>query len=70
MARTINLHDLSKLSSAARAQLLARAESDLSEFEAKVKPILAAVRAEGDVALARFAQLFDKAPVSADALGA
>lgn len=47
-----------------------RTESDLSAFEEKVKPILAAVRAEGDTALARFAQLYDKAPVAEDDLAA
>jgi len=66
----INFHDLSKLTASQRAKLLVRAESDLSDFEAKVKPIIAAVRAEGDVALARFAQNFDKAPVTADAIAA
>ncbi len=70
MAYRINLHDLSKLSAAQRTALLTRVEGDLSEFEAKVRPILAAVRDEGDAALARFAQNFDKAPVTADAIAA
>jgi histidinol dehydrogenase len=70
MTYRINLHELSKLSAAQRATLLTRVEGDLSEFEAKVRPILAAVRDEGDEALARFAQDFDKAPVSADAIAA
>ncbi|MEO9168983.1 MAG: histidinol dehydrogenase [Aestuariivirga sp.] len=64
----INFHELAKLSPAQRQRLLTRVEGDLTDFEAKVKPIIAAVRAEGDVALARFANLFDKSPVTADAL--
>lgn len=66
----INFHELSKLSSAQRASLLTRVETDLSSFEEKVKPIIAAVRAEGDVALARFARDFDKAPVMANEIAA
>ena len=66
----INFHDLSKLSAAERAKLHVRAESDLTAFEAKVKPIIAAVRAEGDAALARFARDFDKSPVTAETLAA
>ena len=70
MTQHINLHDLSKISPAQRSALLTRVEGDLSEFEAKVRPILAAVRDEGDGALARFAQDFDKAPVAEDAIAA
>jgi histidinol dehydrogenase len=66
----INFHDLSKLSPAQRASLLTRVETDLSSFEEKVKPIIAAVKSEGDVALARFARDFDKAAVKANELAA
>jgi histidinol dehydrogenase len=66
----INFHELAKLSSSQRATLLARVETDLSSFEEKVKPIIAAVRAEGDEALARFARDFDKAPVQAHEIAA
>ena len=66
----INFHELAKLSLAQRQSLLTRVEGDLSDFEAKVKPIIAAVRGEGDLALARFANQFDKSPVSADAIEA
>ena len=66
----INFHELAKLSPTQRASLLTRVETDLSSFEEKVKPIIAAVRAEGDEALARFARDFDKAPVTADAIAA
>jgi histidinol dehydrogenase len=66
----INLHELAKLTPAQRQRLLTRVEGDLSDFENKVKPIIAAVRAEGDEALARFARDFDKAPVQAGELAA
>lgn len=66
----ISFHDLSKLSRDARDRLLRRTEADLSSYEEKVKPIIAAVRGEGDEALARFARDFDKSPVTADAIAA
>jgi histidinol dehydrogenase len=53
-----------------RKTLLARTETDLSSYIEKVRPIIAAVREEGDEALARFARQFDKAPVNADAIAA
>ncbi len=67
---TISFHDLSKMTRVQRDRLLTRTEGDLSSYEEKVKPIIAAVRAEGDVALARFAKLFDKAPVEAHEIAA
>jgi histidinol dehydrogenase len=70
MSAKINFHDLSKISRETYAKLLHRTETDLSDFEAKVKPIIAAVRAEGDEALARFARDFDKAPVKAHDIAA
>ena len=63
---TISFYDLSKMTRTARDQLLKRTEADLSEYEEKVKPIILAVRHEGDAAVARFARQFDKAPVEAD----
>ena len=66
----VNLFRLAKLSAAGRATLLRRAESDLAAFSEKVRPIIEAVRAEGDQALARFARQFDKSPVTADAIAA
>jgi histidinol dehydrogenase len=53
-----------------RQRLLQRTEADLAPYEEKVRPILAAVRAEGDAAVARFAREFDKAPIRADELAA
>ena len=70
MATRINLHDLSKLSPGERARLLRRTEADLSSYEEKVKPIIEAVRTEGDEALARFARDFDKASVTAASIAA
>jgi histidinol dehydrogenase len=70
MNRKPNFHILASLSPSARTALLARTETDLSSYIEKVRPILAAVRAEGDAALARFAQQFDRAPVMATAIAA
>ena len=47
---TISFHDLSKMTRTARDQLLKRTEADLSAYEEKVKPIIWAVRHEGDEA--------------------
>ena len=65
---TVSLHDLSTLDAAARKNLTRRTEADLGPFLEKVKPIIAAVRDEGDVALSRFALELDKAKVPADAI--
>jgi len=66
MALTCNLHDLAQLSECARADLLRRTEADLSAYLDKVRPIIDAVRSEGDAALARFARELDKVDLSAD----
>ena len=70
MKRVANYHILAELSASARAKLLERTETDLEPFIEKVKPIIAAVRARGDEALAQFAQEFDKAPVQASEIAA
>jgi histidinol dehydrogenase len=70
MTATVSFHDLTKLSAAERAGLLKRTEANLADFTDRVKPIIEAVRQEGDAALARFAREFDKAPVDADSLQA
>ena len=67
---TVAFHDLARLGAAEREALLQRSESDLGPFLDGARPIIAAVRHEGDAALARFARDFDKAPVAADALQA
>ena len=66
----VSVHKLAELSPDAREKLLARAEADLGPFIEKVRPIVAAVAAEGDEALARFAREFDRSPVEADAIAA
>lgn len=70
MTSPITFLRLADLAPARRSELLQRTESDLAPFIDKVKPIIEAVRIEGDVALARFAQRFDKAPVTAATLAA
>src|SRR5215510_5314248 len=70
MPRDVSLHDLSKLSAAERGRLLVRSEADLGPIIDKVKPIIAAVKAEGDEALVRFAREFDKSPVDGKKLKA
>jgi len=70
MTRPINFHELAKLSPEQRRKLQQRTETDLTDFETKVRPIIQAVRDEGDEALARFARDFDKAPVKAGEIAA
>ncbi|MEN0106059.1 MAG: histidinol dehydrogenase [Pseudomonas sp.] len=55
-------HDLSE-TSVLPPELFARTEADLSFFTESVKPIIEAVRVEGDVALKRFAREFDRVQV-------
>jgi histidinol dehydrogenase len=70
MPKDVSFHDLSKLTPVERGKLLVRSEAELGAVIEKVKPIIAAVKAEGDEALARFAREFDKSPVTADRLKA
>ncbi|KQT68959.1 MULTISPECIES: histidinol dehydrogenase [unclassified Aureimonas] len=62
-SQTCSFHDLADLDAAGRARLLRRSETDLSAFVEKVRPIIEAVRTEGDAALLRFARAFDGAAV-------
>jgi histidinol dehydrogenase len=64
MSQTVRLHELAKISAAERAQLLRRSEADLGTIIEKAKPIIAAVKAEGDAALVRFARELDKAELA------
>ncbi|MFK7880401.1 histidinol dehydrogenase [Roseobacter sp.] len=57
----VSFHETARLSSEDYQALLKRSEADLSVFAEKVKPIIEAVRTEGDVALVRFGQDFDGA---------
>lgn len=68
MSNSVAWHALSQLSAADRTALLTRSEADLGLFLDRAKPIIEAVRTEGDVAIARFAREFDKAPVEAESL--
>ena len=68
MASPCNFHELEKLSADQRAALMKRADSDIAPFMEKVRPILAAVKAEGDKALARLARELDKADVPVDGI--
>jgi histidinol dehydrogenase len=68
--RQANFHRLADLSPSARKALLTRTETDLSRYTEKVRPIIAAVREEGDEALARYARQFDKAPVEPSTIAA
>jgi histidinol dehydrogenase len=70
VSRPTNFHILAKLSQEQRKALLTRTETDLASYIEKVRPIIEAVRFEGDEALARFARQFDHAPVEANTIAA
>ena len=57
----INIQRLHELDGDQRAALTQRSEADLSFYLERCKPILEAVRTEGDAALVRFGRDFDKA---------
>ncbi|UHD44948.1 histidinol dehydrogenase [Aureimonas altamirensis] len=57
----VSFHDYAALPSEARARLMKRSEADLSAIIDKVRPIIEAVRTEGDAALVRFGREFDRA---------
>ena len=56
MSDSCRLIELASLEAGARAALLQRSEADLSGFRERVRPILEAVRQEGDAALVRCAR--------------
>lgn len=60
----VSFHEYSTLSAAEKAALLRRSETDISGFIEKVRPIIEAVRTEGDAAVARFGRDLDKADVT------
>ncbi|MCL4157867.1 UNVERIFIED_CONTAM: hypothetical protein GTU68_011301, partial [Idotea baltica] len=70
MSHSINFHDYPKLDERAQSSLLKRTESDIGSFVEKVKPIIAAVKDQGDAALVRFANEIDQSPVTVDAIAA
>lgn len=66
----VSFHDLSALDAPSRAALLRRSETDLTGFMETVKPIIEAVRVEGDAALVRYARELDKADLDESRLKA
>jgi histidinol dehydrogenase len=66
----VSFHELDKLDATQRAALLRRSETDLSGFIERVKPIIEAVRTEGDAALVRFGRELDKADLDESRLKA
>lgn len=67
----VSVHRLNEIDAEAYQALLRRSETDLSGFIDQVQPIIAAVRADGDKALARFGREFDGATgLQADGLKA
>ena len=57
----VSFHETKNLTDEQYSALMKRSETDLSFFSEKVKPIIEAVRTEGDAALVRFGQEFDGA---------
>ena len=66
--KNVSFHELAKLGPDQRNALTRRSETDLSSFIEIVRPIIEAVRTEGDAALLRFAHEFEKADVKPGAL--
>ncbi len=66
----VALHELAHITPAQVQALLQRSEEDLDPFIEGAKPIIAAVKADGDEALARYAREFDKAELSSDQIAA
>lgn len=58
-ALRVNLHELAAMSAEARGALMRRADQDLGDVIDRAKPIIEAVRVDGDAALRRFARDFD-----------
>jgi len=68
--KKVSFHDYSQLDAAQKAALLQRSETDISSFMERAKPIIEAVRQEGDAAVVRFGRELDKADLSADSIQA
>jgi histidinol dehydrogenase len=64
----INFYNLSALNRNERKQLLVRSSVDLSELTNIVRPVLDAIRDQGDSALLAYTEKFDKACMKADDL--
>jgi histidinol dehydrogenase len=70
MADKPDIRVLSDLTPDQRAALMRREEADLGAYIETVRPIVEAVRAEGDAALARYGRELDGADIQPDALKA
>ncbi len=66
----VALHELALMDAKQREALLQRSEENLDSFIEGARPIIDAVKAEGDHALVRYAKLFDKADITADSVAA
>ncbi len=66
----VAMHNLAQMTGKARLALLQRSEENLAPFMEGARPIIDAVRSEGDQALSRFAKDFDNAEVAVDELEA
>ena len=64
----VSFHELARLGPDQREALTRRSETDLSGFIEKVRPIIEAVRTEGDAALLRFARDIERSDVKPGAL--
>jgi histidinol dehydrogenase len=64
MSREISIFEYDRISDRSRSELIKRTESDLSEFIRGVRPIIEAVKSEGDTALIRYAGELDKADIT------
>ena len=60
----VSFHEYARLDAEQKAALLRRSEADISGFIEKVKPIIEAVKTEGDAAVARFGRDLDKSNVT------
>lgn len=61
---TVSFYEYGKLNAEQKAALLRRSETDISGFIEKVKPIIDAVKNEGDAAVARFGRDLDKSNIT------
>jgi len=68
MVRDVSFHELARMTTTERERLLVRSEAELGEFMERVRPVIEAVRIEGDAALVRFARQFDQAELAPDAI--
>lgn len=66
----VAMHDFAHMSREARFALFQRSEENLAPFIEGARPIIDAVKSDGDQALSRFAKAFDKANVPSDSIAA